>query len=144
MSAEKSLEVYNKTYETNRDRVMRACASGHSALPGGMEEDVNRISIEEKGGPVEDDYYRLLEVESTATATQIKKAYYRMARDCHPDRSIGDVEAKRRFQRLSEVYQVLGDSSKRAKYDKYGEAGLDEDFLDPAEFYNINFGMGKS
>ena len=74
------------------------------------------------------DYYRLLAVSRTASSAQIKRAYHRMAKRYHPDRNPGDRAAEERFKDVSEAYEVLSDSRKRATYDnllRYQATGLD-------------------
>lgn len=70
------------------------------------------------------DYYEILEVSRTATDTELKAAYRKMALKYHPDRNPGDAEAEERFKACSEAYQVLSDANKRAAYDRYGHAGV--------------------
>ncbi len=72
------------------------------------------------------DYYEVLEVNRNASETEIKKAYRKLALKCHPDKNPGDQQAEERFKELSEAYAVLSDSQKRALYDQYGHAGLDQ------------------
>lgn len=67
------------------------------------------------------DYYQVLGVEKSASASEIKKAYKKLARKHHPDMNPNDKEANKRFQGINEAYEVLSDPEKRAKYDKYGE-----------------------
>jgi molecular chaperone DnaJ len=69
-------------------------------------------------------YYEVLEVERTADHETIKKAYRRLALECHPDRNPGDPEAEERFKEAAEAYQVLSDPEKRQLYDLYGHDGL--------------------
>ena len=71
--------------------------------------------------------YEELGVSPTATDKEIKTAYYRLARDWHPDKNPDDPDAEGRFKRISEAYQVLSDPRKRQIYDQLGAAGLDED-----------------
>ena len=71
--------------------------------------------------------YEELGVSPTATEKEIKTAYYRLARDWHPDKNPDDPDAEGRFKRISEAYQVLSDPRKRQIYDQLGAAGLDED-----------------
>ncbi len=71
------------------------------------------------------DYYEVLGVSRTATQEEIAQAYRRLALKYHPDRNPGDEEAVRRFKEASEAFEVLSDPEKRAKYDRYGHAGLE-------------------
>lgn len=66
------------------------------------------------------DYYKLLGVEKTASESEIKKAFYKLAQKYHPDKPEGD-EAK--FKEINEAYQVLSNKDKRAQYDRFGSAG---------------------
>ena len=70
------------------------------------------------------DYYDVLGVARTATADEIKKAYRRLAMQNHPDRNPGDREAEERFKEAAEAYEVLSDADKRARYDRFGRAGV--------------------
>ncbi|KAK4050691.1 Molecular chaperone (DnaJ super) [Microbotryomycetes sp. JL201] len=71
------------------------------------------------------DYYKLLGISKDATDAQIKSAYKKMALKYHPDRNPTNAEeASKKFKELSEAYEVLSDSNKRAIYDQYGEEGL--------------------
>lgn len=67
------------------------------------------------------DYYKVLGVDKSASDSDIKKAYRKLARKYHPDVNPGDEEAKKKFQELNEANEVLGDAEKRKKYDQYGE-----------------------
>lgn len=67
------------------------------------------------------DYYKVLGVDKSATAADIKKAYRKLARKFHPDLNPNDKEAQQKFQRLNEANEVLGDPEKRKKYDQYGK-----------------------
>ena len=64
------------------------------------------------------DYYQTLGVKKGASAEEIKKAYYKMAHQYHPDKGGGD-EGK--FKEVNEAYQVLSDKQKRDQYDKFGQ-----------------------
>lgn len=70
------------------------------------------------------DYYEILSVERTATDTEIKTAYRKLAMQYHPDRNPNNPEAEEKFKACSEAYQVLSDPDKRAAYDRYGHAGV--------------------
>ena len=71
------------------------------------------------------DYYEVLGVAKTASADDLKKAYRKLAKDCHPDLHPGDKAAEARFKELNEAYEVLSDPDKRAKYDQFGHAAFD-------------------
>ncbi len=71
------------------------------------------------------DYYEVLEVEKTASAEEIKKAYRKKAIQYHPDRNPGDKEAEEKFKEAAEAYNVLSDPDKRARYDQFGHAGVE-------------------
>ena len=71
------------------------------------------------------DYYEILGVEKSADEGEIKRAYRKLAMQYHPDRNPGDKEAEAKFKEAAEAFEVLGDSEKRARYDRYGHAGLE-------------------
>lgn len=70
------------------------------------------------------DYYEVLGVSKTASKEEIKKAYRKLAMQYHPDRNPDDKEAEEKFKEAAEAYEVLSDDDKRAKYDRFGHAGM--------------------
>lgn len=68
------------------------------------------------------DYYDVLGVPRNASQKDIKKAYYQQAKKYHPDTNKGDPEAAKKFQEVSEAYEVLSDDGKRQQYDNWGSA----------------------
>ncbi len=71
------------------------------------------------------DYYADLGVSKSADATEIKKAYRKLAMKYHPDKNPGDKEAEKKFKELSSAYEVLSDPQKRQQYDQFGSAAFD-------------------
>jgi molecular chaperone DnaJ len=69
------------------------------------------------------DYYEVLGVDRTASQPDIKRAFYRLARETHPDVS-NHPDAEARFKEINEAYEILSDSDKRARYDRFGHAGV--------------------
>jgi molecular chaperone DnaJ len=70
------------------------------------------------------DYYEVLGVAKKSSADEIKKSYRKVAMQFHPDRNPGDKSAEEKFKEAAEAYEVLSDADKRAQYDRYGHAGL--------------------
>ena len=70
------------------------------------------------------DYYEVLGVGKDADGTAIKKAYRKLALKYHPDRNPDDKEAEEKFKEAAEAYEVLSDDQKKARYDRYGHAGV--------------------
>ena len=75
------------------------------------------------------DYYEVLGVSKTASADEIKKVYRKLALKYHPDRNpTNKKESEEKFKEISEAYEVLSDSQKRARYDQFGHEGIRSDF----------------
>jgi molecular chaperone DnaJ len=95
------------------------------------------------------DYYEALGIKKSASLDEIRKAYREMALKYHPDRVPHEQkkEAEEKFKEISESYAVLSDAQKRALYDQYGHAGIDqkyaqEDIFKNADFNTVFEGMG--
>jgi DnaJ-class molecular chaperone len=74
------------------------------------------------------DFYDTLGVKKGASEDEIRRAYRKLARQYHPDRNPGDKEAEAKFKEVQEAYDILSDKTKRAQYDRFGEAGLGAGF----------------
>jgi molecular chaperone DnaJ len=70
------------------------------------------------------DYYEILGVSRTASDQELKSAYRKLAMQYHPDRNPGDQEAEEKFKEAAEAYSVLSNADNRARYDRYGHAGV--------------------
>jgi curved DNA-binding protein len=89
------------------------------------------------------DYYEILGVPRTASETDIKKAFRKLAREYHPDVAKNKKQAEEKFKDLNEAYEVLGDSAKRKKYDELGpnwSAG--SEFRPPPGWESFRTGRG--
>jgi len=67
------------------------------------------------------DYYKTLGISKSATESDIKKAYRKLARKYHPDLNPNDKEAEQKFKQINEANEVLSNAENRKKYDEYGE-----------------------
>lgn len=104
------------------------------------------------------DYYDILGISSSASATDIKRAFRRLAKKLHPDQNEGDKASEAKFKEVQEAYETLSDKEKRAGYDQFGHAaaapgfdpgggagapfghsGVPVDFRDFADFFNVSF-----
>jgi len=95
------------------------------------------------------DYYEVLGVERKATTVQITESYRRLAIRFHPDKNPGDSEAADRFKEAARAFEVLSDENLRARYDRFGHAGLQggpqhefNDISDIFEAFGDMFGGG--
>ncbi len=70
-------------------------------------------------------YYEILGVPRGASEPDIKAAFRRLAKECHPDRCNGDRGAEHRFKEVNEAYEALKDPQRRAAYDRFGHAAFD-------------------
>lgn len=88
------------------------------------------------------DYYKILEVNKTAQADEIKKSYRKLALQYHPDRNpTNKIECEEKFKLIGEAYTVLSNDDKRRQYDMMGDISLDDDdeMNDPFSVFNNIF-----
>ena len=72
------------------------------------------------------DYYEILDISRSASDADIKKAFRRLAMKHHPDRNPDDSETEKLFKEAKEAYEILSNPNKRAAYDQFGHAGVDQ------------------
>ncbi len=88
------------------------------------------------------DYYEVLGVNKNASGDELKKAFRKLAFQCHPDHNQEDgAEAK--FKEVNEAYEVLSDGDKRSAYDRFGHAGIDGFSNRGFEGFGFGGGMGS-
>ena len=87
-------------------------------------------------------YYDLFGLSPDATSAQIKRSYYKRARECHPDKHPNDAVKEAEFKQLSQAYQTLFDEERRAVYDAFGCDGMqsDDSYADPRQVFAAVFG----
>ena len=91
------------------------------------------------------DYYKILEIDKSASDKEIKSAYRKLAKKYHPDLNQGDEKAQEKFKEIGEAYEVLSDPEKKKTYDTFGSTG---DFtggmnFDPSQ-YGYSYSGGSS
>ncbi|KAI9483042.1 MAG: X-domain of DnaJ-containing-domain-containing protein [Benjaminiella poitrasii] len=93
--------------------------------------------------PISTGYYDLLNVPTSASQEEIKKAYRKLAIKYHPDKNPDNQAAEEKFKKISEAYQILSDPKLRKRYNEVGEEnGVKPDggFVDPEDFFKAVFG----
>jgi DnaJ-class molecular chaperone len=89
--------------------------------------------------------YEILEIEETASETEIKKAYRKLAVKFHPDKNQGGSDASEKFKEISRAYETLSDPQKRRMYDEYGEEGAGASgFTNASDLFTHFFGSAFS
>ena len=91
------------------------------------------------------DYYQTLGLQKNSSDAEIKKAYRKLAMKYHPDRNPDDKTAEMKFKEAKEAYEVLSDNQKRAAYDQFGHAGVNNQAgmgggFNPGDAFNDIFG----
>mmetsp|Transcript_18430 Transcript_18430/g.44329 ORF Transcript_18430/g.44329 Transcript_18430/m.44329 type:complete len:549 (+) Transcript_18430:86-1732(+) len=110
--------------------------AGGSGFGGGQKTSITTAAGDE-------DYYDILKVARDATPAQIKKAYYKEARQWHPDKNPNNPEAEHKFKAISEAYEVLSDPQKRTIYNERGKEGVHASAsgqVDPRQVFRMMFG----
>ncbi|XP_050385282.1 chaperone protein dnaJ GFA2, mitochondrial [Argentina anserina] len=99
----------------------------YTSLPGALGANWAAVrSIHGTASMAARDYYETLGVSRNASASEIKKAYYGLAKKLHPDTNKDDPDAEKKFQEVSKAYEVLKDEEKRQQYDEVGHTAFEE------------------
>ena len=88
------------------------------------------------------DLYEVLEVDRQASSSDLKKAYYRLAKKYHPDHNPGDKDAEDKFKEASNAYSILSDDEQRQRYDRFGIEGVRGANGAPGGYSNVDAGSG--
>lgn len=89
------------------------------------------------------DLYSVLGISKTADEDQIKKAFRKLAVQFHPDKNPGKASAEARFKEVNQAHEVLGDKTKRALYDEFGDESLQQGFDPERARMMKNFARGR-
>ncbi|EZF34396.1 DnaJ protein homolog [Trichophyton mentagrophytes] len=96
-----------------------------------------------------EDYYKILDIDRSASERDIKRAYRTLSKKFHPDKNPGDDSARKKFVDIAEAYDVLSTASTRKIYDQYGHEGLQQHKQggsggrhDPFDLFSRFFGGG--
>jgi curved DNA-binding protein len=90
------------------------------------------------------DYYKILGIDKSASAKDVKNAYRKLARKYHPDLNPNDKDAKKNFQQINEANEVLSDPEKRKKYDQYGKDWEHAEEFEKARQYQEQSAGGRT
>ena len=88
------------------------------------------------------DHYKALGVDMKATPKEIRKAFHKLAKKCHPDHNPGDKTAEGKFKEINEAYLVLSDPVKKEEYDAIGPGESPRQYRQEDLFRNFDFGGG--
>ena len=117
--------------------VLSTFKDGNGAAGGGDGDSEPRA----KKNVQDKEFYNVLGVEPEANAGEIKKAYYKKAKENHPDRHPDDPEAQKKFQKIGEAYQCLSDERLRQQYDARGKEAVDSSSkMGASNMYAMIFG----
>lgn len=140
------LSVSEEDYQKQLEQNMAAKMSPDSASSKAASDAAEKAAKEEEKNRVvkDNEYYEILGVAASATASEIKRAYYIKAKESHPDKNPDDPEAQVKFQRISTAYQVLSDEQLRANYDQHGKDEVEQHAnIDSNTLFAMIFGSEK-
>ncbi|WP_343182617.1 molecular chaperone DnaJ [Buchnera aphidicola] len=83
---------------------------------------------------IKKDYYKILGITKSASHTEIKKSYKKLAMKYHPDRNQGDKNSEKKFKEIKEAYEILIDPKKRTMYDQHGHTAFEQGYSNHSSF----------